>query len=331
MAAWGGLPAIADTAVVKQNAAWELRLGDAAAGADRPFAGRIGHLAGALREAGWRGWEQAVAIHSHAVTGMLGIDTGIRTSATARPGRRAAAERPATAARDSGVFGSVAMGFRRLPALEKMEPAYKQMRATALLNCGPGECAEPERALVRAVADLGDEGFLRKLRGVNALVNGHVVYRRDIDNYGVLDHWATPRETLRRRAGDCEDYAILKLALLEALGVPASSMSVVVLGDERRNLFHAVLSLRTNQGYFILDNLRDEVLFDRDLPHYVPLYSLSAGKGFIHGRRTGDTPVASSARFDAIAPGEGPSAAGIGPAAPPAAVPARGAEVFPVF
>lgn len=240
---------------------------------------------------------------SHAAPG---VDPTIRTSLTSRVAT------PAATAPAGDVFGSVAISFRRLPALQKIKPSYRQMASTAgggpvLVACPEGGCPTPLAAVTAAIDALQGAGFAHKVGRVNAIVNGYVAYRRDVDNYGVVDHWATPGETLARRSGDCEDYAILKMALLARLGVPASSMSVVVLRDESRDLFHAVLSLRTNKGHLILDNVHDRVLVDRDLPHYLPLYSISAGKGFIHGRKSGsERLVAGGVPFSAIAPGEGP-------------------------
>ena len=56
--------------------------------------------------------------------------------------------------------------------------------------------------------------------------------------YGKLDYWAKPSEILERRAGDCEDFAILKMAALLRAGIPAQSMSLVVLQDRKRGFFH---------------------------------------------------------------------------------------------
>lgn len=236
--------------------------------------------------------------------GGSGVDATIRTASTARKIPELPAGRSTQA---KGVFGSVAIAFRRLPAVEKIAPARAEFKRSALLRCADRACAEPQKTLETALRAAGDRPLLRKAKAVNAQVNAYVAYRRDADTYGVIDYWATPQEILKRRAGDCEDYAILKMALLRELGVAETDMAVVVLRDERRGVYHAVLSLRTASGHLILDNVRDDILSDRELPHYLPLYSVSAGKGFIHGRKSGSSPVQmSSLSFDSVAPGEGP-------------------------
>ena len=58
--------------------------------------------------------------------------------------------------------------------------------------------------------------------------------------------------------GDCEDYALLKRKRLIARGWPESSLLMTVVRDEKGE-GHAVLTARTLQGDFILDNKVDEV------------------------------------------------------------------------
>ena len=92
-----------------------------------------------------------------------------------------------------------------------------------------------------------------------------------------------------------------------AAGVPAQSMSLVVLQDSSRGVFHAVLSIATQSGTFILDNLSNDVLRDGALKSYIPLYSFSTDRAWIHGAKAGSEQIATaSGGFSAIAPGEGP-------------------------
>jgi predicted transglutaminase-like cysteine proteinase len=88
-----------------------------------------------------------------------------------------------------------------------------------------------------------------------------------------------------RGIGDCEDYALLKLAMLVALGVPETDMSVVVVKDTSRGIGHAILAVRTRDGYEVLDNLSDAVRRDSEVTSYVPLYSIGAAGAWVHGRR----------------------------------------------
>ena len=243
-------------------------------------------------------------------------DAGIDNTVTASTLHGRSRGRSATGT-GTAAFGSIALPFANLPALARIERTYAQIDRDTLFDCVASDCSTRERELSQVIARAKTQGFTSILGSINAAVNRKIAYRRDIDGRGVRDYWAAPRETLSSAAGDCEDFAILKMAALETAGVPMKSMSIIVLQDVRRNLFHAVLSIRTNQGHFILDNIQDAVLQDRDIDSYLPLYSLSAGRGYIHGQRTDRShKLASSASLSEIAPGEGPGAMSVGRNAP---------------
>ncbi len=157
-----------------------------------------------------------------------------------------------------------------------------------------------------AIAKSGQASIRDKLDAVNVAVNRAIRYRRDMDIYQATDHWAAPSETLARQQGDCEDLAILKMAALRAEGVDMKDMSIVVLFDQKRHFYHAVLSVAVDGNYFILDNMRDQVLPDSRLPDYQPLFSITGGKGYLHGLRAGNNKqVASRMPLEKVAPGEG--------------------------
>ena len=58
--------------------------------------------------------------------------------------------------------------------------------------------------------------------------------------------------------GDCEDYVLLKRQTLMRRGWPASALLVTVVRRKNGD-GHAVLTVRTNRGDFILDNLKDKI------------------------------------------------------------------------
>jgi predicted transglutaminase-like cysteine proteinase len=177
-------------------------------------------------------------------------------------------------------------------------------------QCGAaGSCTDKNRLLARISQEAAGKRLVEKVAIVNSMVNNSIRYRGDQSLYGQVDYWATPSEILARASGDCEDFAILKMTALIRIGVPANSLSLVVLRDNGRNVFHAVLAVTTSAGSFILDNVRPKVAMDSDLPNYQPLYSLSGSRAWIHGTRVPTQPVtAEVSDFRAIAPGEGFSA-----------------------
>lgn len=128
---------------------------------------------------------------------------------------------------------------------------------------------------------------LSALQAVNALVNSSVRYVRDIDALGLEDQWASPLDTVRRGIGDCEDYALLKMAMLTSLGFEPGSLQLVVGILDVRKLGHSVLTVTTQGQVLILDNLSDGVQRDRDISDYRPLYSLGSEGAWLHGYRRG--------------------------------------------
>jgi predicted transglutaminase-like cysteine proteinase len=94
---------------------------------------------------------------------------------------------------------------------------------------------------------------LSDLDEVNRLVNRSVEPATDIEIYGVSEYWTIPGNK-----GDCEDYALLKQKILVGRGWPSSSLLLTVVRDEKGE-GHAVLTARTSQGDFVLDNKSDDV------------------------------------------------------------------------
>ena len=94
---------------------------------------------------------------------------------------------------------------------------------------------------------------LSELDEVNRHVNRTIQPVTDLELYGVTEYWTIPVDK-----GDCEDYALLKRQILIRRGWPVSSLLMTVVRDEKGE-GHAVLTARTAQGDFILDNKVEEV------------------------------------------------------------------------
>jgi predicted transglutaminase-like cysteine proteinase len=105
---------------------------------------------------------------------------------------------------------------------------------------------------------------LTELDIVNRTVNREIEPATDLEVYGQTEYWTIPVTR-----GDCEDYALLKRKRLLALGWPASALLITVVRDEKGE-GHALLTARTVQGDFVLDNKVDEVkLWTRTPYEYV--------------------------------------------------------------
>lgn len=138
----------------------------------------------------------------------------------------------------------------------------------------------------RALSSLASHGGTPSkatLATVNAWSNSHVRYVEDRDLYGRSDYWATASSTLRRGAGDCEDIAIVKMQALAALGVPRSDMYLTIARDTVRNADHALLVVKLDGKYWLLDNATDTPLDASMSYDYRPIISLSASGKWLHG------------------------------------------------
>ena len=99
------------------------------------------------------------------------------------------------------------------------------------------------------------------IREINRAVNFSVMPKTDLELFGKEEVWAYP--TI---AGDCEDYVLLKRHMLINRGFSPSDVLITVVRKPDGE-GHAVLTLRTTEGDFVLDNLVDDVKNWRKTPY----------------------------------------------------------------
>ena len=109
---------------------------------------------------------------------------------------------------------------------------------------------------------------------VNRDINQAVRYVGDYQQHGVADLWSSPLETLAAGTGDCEDYAIAKFALLRAAGVAEADLKLLLVRDTAVRQDHAVLGVRIDGRWLVLDNRFSRLTETRDLPHFMPLFAI---------------------------------------------------------
>jgi predicted transglutaminase-like cysteine proteinase len=95
----------------------------------------------------------------------------------------------------------------------------------------------------------------KELDRVNRYVNDHIKPMTDLEHYGVVEKWAYPEDGY----GDCEDYVLLKRRMLMQIGWPRGALLITVVRDKKGD-GHAVLTVRSDKGEFILDNQEAEIL-----------------------------------------------------------------------
>jgi predicted transglutaminase-like cysteine proteinase len=115
----------------------------------------------------------------------------------------------------------------------------------------PVECAE--RTSSEAPVELTRKVWAEMI-DINNSVNTMVAPRTDMETWGHEEVWSYPTDV-----GDCEDYVLEKRRELMKLGVPAGSLLITVVRQPNGD-GHAVLTVRTSMGDYVLDNLEPRVL-----------------------------------------------------------------------
>lgn len=143
----------------------------------------------------------------------------------------------------------------------------------------PQECRRTRRS---AAPKLTRERWDEMVR-INDRVNTLVQPVTDYEYYATEEFWTYPGQY-----GDCEDYVLMKRHLLMKAGWPASSLLITVVRQSNGE-GHAVLTVRTAEGDYVLDNLRRDVSHWAETPYrYIRLQNpRHAGRWLrVNDRRT---------------------------------------------
>jgi predicted transglutaminase-like cysteine proteinase len=95
----------------------------------------------------------------------------------------------------------------------------------------------------------------KDLLRVNRWVNESIKPMTDMDHWGVIEKWSLPSDGY----GDCEDYVLLKRKMLIDAGWPREALLITVVRDKKGE-GHAVLTVKSDKGEFILDNQNESVV-----------------------------------------------------------------------
>jgi predicted transglutaminase-like cysteine proteinase len=120
----------------------------------------------------------------------------------------------------------------------------------------PGECVGPTTA-PRQVA-LSQKAWIDLVRA-NNWVNETIKPLTDLEHWGAIERWSYPDDGY----GDCEDYVLLKRRILIRSGWPTEALLVTVVRDKKDG-GHAVLTVTTDKGDYVLDNQKKDILLWSD-------------------------------------------------------------------
>ncbi len=146
----------------------------------------------------------------------------------------------------------------RVVAAEKT--AYLEPGASVLMPMGwagfcsryPGECRQTDKKPIVEIA--ATAATIELVQSMNKIVNETIKSMTDYDHWHEIDRWDYAEDGY----GDYEDYVLVKRRALMALGLPSSALLVTIVRDEHLD-GHAVLTVRTDRGDLILDNVFPDV------------------------------------------------------------------------
>lgn len=94
-----------------------------------------------------------------------------------------------------------------------------------------------------------------KLKVINTKVNAAIWPEDDQRHFDRAEYWTISTDGY----GNCHDYAVTKRKMLADAGIPLRALRVAVVVTPRNNR-HAVLTVATDQGDYVLDNLTDDIV-----------------------------------------------------------------------
>ena len=129
---------------------------------------------------------------------------------------------------------------------------------------------------------------LDKLKRVNDYFNQSIRFISDQAHWGVEDYWATPYESLSRRAGDCEDFSLAKYFTLVKAGMDPEKLRIMYVKAVKLRQAHMVLAYYSKPSAepLVLDNLIPEIKRASKRRDLVPVYSFNAN-GFWLNKMSG--------------------------------------------
>lgn len=155
---------------------------------------------------------------------------------------------------------SLAAGAAAKPAMSHARVLYASLGDTARAPIGWTEfCTAHAADCMSRPSEARDivmtQTAWKDLVRVNRWVNETIKPMTDMEHWGVIEKWSYPTDGY----GDCEDYVLLKRKMLVDAGWPREALLITVVRDKKGE-GHAVLTVKSDKGEFVLDNQNEEVL-----------------------------------------------------------------------
>jgi predicted transglutaminase-like cysteine proteinase len=145
-----------------------------------------------------------------------------------------------------------------------------------LAACRSGEdtCPTAARQFLHII-ELGQQRQGRaRLGEINRAVNLSIKPIREWARQASDDFWLAPIAALNAGVGDCKDYAIVKYVALRESGIAPDDLRFVIVRDIRLKMDHAVVAVRLDEQWLVLDNRTLIMANAAEVRHYHPLFVL---------------------------------------------------------
>ena len=188
------------------------------------------------------------------------------------------AEPPTEAPAAAEPFGLAAVPVVSGQILTKWSGVEADIRSDneVLDRCRANEeqCPAAARNFLAIIAEGRAQSGRARIGVINRAINFAIRPMSDLAQWGVPDRWSSPLETFSTGRGDCEDYAIAKYVALMQAGIAAEDLRLVIVHDLAVGENHAVVAVRFDDEWFVLDNRWLTLVADVEVPRTVPLFVL---------------------------------------------------------
>jgi predicted transglutaminase-like cysteine proteinase len=150
----------------------------------------------------------------------------------------------------------------------------KDAETIAQCRASGAPCSPAATRFIAVIDEARTHDGRSRLETVNRAVNDAIRYTSDMEQHGVADLWSAPLASFASGRGDCEDYAIAKYVALRESGVAAEDMRVLLVRDMAVREDHAVLAVRHEGRWMVLDNRRMALSEDNEVRNLMPLFAV---------------------------------------------------------
>ena len=144
------------------------------------------------------------------------------------------------------------------------------------------------RAMIDKVQPLTEQ---QKIVAVNDFFNTRIRWVPDTEAWDQKDYWATPLETMGKRMGDCEDFAIAKYATLLLAGVDVNKLRITYVKARMGGPYSKMHEAHMVLAYYptpsgipdILDNLITDIRPASQRSDLTPVYGFNSNGLWVGG------------------------------------------------